>query len=61
MNTEITLKLKAFALALLMNGIVLGGTVVLFDAQMHRAVVGSMMSQAFGAAPGQVVGRVFRP
>ena len=45
MNTEITLKLKAFALALLMNGIVLGGTVVLFDAQMHRAVAGSMIGE----------------
>lgn len=61
MNTEITLKLKAFALALLMNGVVLGGTAALFDGQMHRAVAGSMMSHAFGTAPAQVVGRVFRP
>lgn len=61
MNTDIALKLKAFALALLINGVVLGGTVVLFEGQMHRAVAGSMMSQAFGSSQVQADSRIFRP
>jgi len=37
MNTELSLKLKALTLALMINVLILGGTAALFDGHMHGA------------------------
>jgi hypothetical protein len=44
MNTRISTKLAAIALALTMNGFIIGGVAYLFDAQVHQQL--SVMSFA---------------
>jgi hypothetical protein len=36
MNTRISSKLAALAIALMMNSIIIGGVAYLFDAQLHQ-------------------------
>jgi hypothetical protein len=36
MNTRTSSKLAAFAIALMMNGFIIGGVAYLFDAQTHQ-------------------------
>jgi hypothetical protein len=44
MNTRISTKLAAIALALTMNGLIIGGVAYLFDVQVHQHL--SVMSFA---------------
>jgi hypothetical protein len=39
MNTRISSKLAALAIALMMNGFIIGGVASLFDAQQHLSVI----------------------
>ncbi|MBS0611634.1 MAG: hypothetical protein JSS24_00495 [Proteobacteria bacterium] len=63
MTTELSLKLKALTLALMINVLILGGTAVLFDGHMHGAST-SLMAHTHndGAAhAARATLAVFRP
>ena len=49
MNTQISTKLAALAVALMMNSVIIGGVAYLFNAQLHQPVAFSSLAQA--AAP----------
>jgi hypothetical protein len=48
MNTQISTKLAALAVALMMNGLIIGGVAYLFNSQIQHTTV---MSLAHAAAP----------
>ena len=61
MYTEFTLKLKALTLAVMINGLIMGGAAFLFDGQIHQRGSSSMLAHTLShdATRGQV--SVFRP
>jgi hypothetical protein len=55
MTTELSLKLKAFVAALMINAVLVGGTAYLFDGQLHskghfRTVAAQLMSSLVSSA-----------
>lgn len=61
MNTELSLKLKALTLALMMNGLVLGGTAYLFDGKLHHGTATSLVARTLDAGASHATVRAFRP
>ena len=54
MNTQISTKLAALAVALMMNSLLIGGVAYLFNSQVHEAPAASLAH----ATAAQVVGPV---
>jgi hypothetical protein len=46
MNTQISSKLVALAVALMMNTLIIGGVAVLFNGQMHQHPASTTFAQA---------------
>jgi len=63
MYTEFTLKLKALTLAVMINGLIMGGAAFLFDGQIHGYQQNSAAQFADHAVTGvtSVHASVFRP
>jgi hypothetical protein len=61
MHTDIALKLKALTLAVMINGLIMGGAAFLFDGQIHQRGSSSVLAKTLthDTARGQV--SVFRP
>ena len=55
MNTQISTKLAALAVALMMNSLIIGGVAYLFNTEVHdRTVVTSLVQAAAPVARGSV-------
>lgn len=61
MYTELSLKLKALTLAVMINGLIMGSAAFLFDGQMHKDGVVSSATRSLPLAAGRVHTSVFRP
>ena len=61
MYSDIALKLKALALAVMINGLIMGGAAFLFNGQIHQGGSSSVLAHTLShdATRGQV--SVFRP
>jgi hypothetical protein len=53
MNTQISSKIAALAVALMMNSLILGGVAYLFNNQPHSHAVAMSLAQAVGSAHGE--------
>ena len=51
MYTDLTLKLKALTLALMINGLIMGGAALLFDGRLHPADADSFAARTTTTAP----------
>ena len=60
MYTDFTLKLKALTLAIMINGLIMGGAAFLFDGQIHAAQPAAFASAA-AAGISSVHAVIFRP
>jgi hypothetical protein len=55
MNTQISTKLAALAVALMMNSLIIGGVAYMFNAQLHQHTpIASLAQTAAPAARGSV-------
>ena len=54
MNTQISTKLAALAVALMMNSLLIGGVAYLFNSQVHATLVVSLAHTAAATVPGTV-------
>jgi hypothetical protein len=61
MYADIALKLKALTLAVMINGLIMGGAAYLFDGQIHQRGSSSMLAQTHGHDATRVQVSVFRP
>ncbi len=53
MNTQITTKLAALAVALMMNSLIIGGVAYLFNGQLHQhAAIGALVQAASPSSAG---------
>ena len=53
MNTQITTKLAALAVALMMNSLIIGGVAYLFNGQLHQhTAIGALVQVAAAATTG---------
>jgi len=52
MNTQISTKLAALAVALMMNSLIIGGVAYLFSGQIHQQPVMTALAQTFGVRAG---------
>lgn len=53
MNTQITTKLAALAVALMMNSLIIGGVAYLFNGQLHQhTAIGALVQVAAPASTG---------
>jgi hypothetical protein len=52
MTTQISTKLAALAVALMMNSLIIGGVAYLFNGQMHQHTTLNSLAQASAATPG---------
>ena len=46
MNTQISTKLAALAVALMMNGMLIGGVAYLFNSQLHQQAIVTSLAHA---------------
>ena len=60
MYTDLTLKLKALTLAVMINGLIMGGAAYLFDGQLHTTTAEQLASNA-AAHTGMVHASFFQP
>jgi hypothetical protein len=61
MYTSLSLKLKALTLAVMINGLIMGGAAFLFDGQIHQDRAGSLMARSAHLDASRVHVSVFRP
>ncbi len=61
MYTSLSLKLKALTLAVMINGLIMGGAAFLFDGQMHQNSAASLMARSAQLDASRVHVSVFRP
>lgn len=60
MYTELSLKLKALTLAVMINGLIMGGAAFLFDGQLH-SVEATRFANTQVPAVSSVHASIFRP
>ncbi|MFO1468779.1 MAG: hypothetical protein U1F35_20420 [Steroidobacteraceae bacterium] len=61
MYAELSLKLKALTLAVMINALIMGGAAYLFDGQMHTDRSGSLVARTLHQGGGHFQASVFRP
>jgi hypothetical protein len=61
MYTDIALKLKALTLAVMINGLIMGGAAFLFDGQIHQHSSGSTLARTLSHDSTRAQISVFRP
>ena len=61
MYTSLSLKLKALTLAVMINGLIMGGAAFLFDGQMHRDSASSLVARNARLDASRIHVSVFRP
>lgn len=61
MYTDIALKLKALTLAVMINGLIMGGAAFLFDGQLHQRSSSSMLAHSLSHDATRRQVSVFRP
>jgi hypothetical protein len=61
MYTDIALKLKALTLAVMINGLIMGGAAFLFDGQIHQHGSSSLLAKSLTHDSTRAQVSVFRP